>query len=103
MIYNVDLTFRFRILPRMLRNVSKRDISTTVLGEKVSMPVGVSPTGFQKFAHIPMANAAMPEVNRSLDTNKKKKIISCKYSRYKSHNFSRRSRRNSFRSFLLLN
>ncbi|XP_001604745.1 hydroxyacid oxidase 1-like [Nasonia vitripennis] len=42
---------KFRILPRMLRNVSNRDISTTVLGEKVSMPVGVSPTGFQNFAH----------------------------------------------------
>ncbi|XP_008207594.1 peroxisomal (S)-2-hydroxy-acid oxidase-like [Nasonia vitripennis] len=42
---------RLRIRPRVLRNVSKRDISTTILGEKISMPVGVSPTAKQKLAH----------------------------------------------------
>ena len=35
----------------MLRDVSKRDISTTILGEKISMPLGVSPTAFQRMAH----------------------------------------------------
>jgi len=35
----------------VLRDVSKRDISTTVLGEKVSMPLGVSPTAMQRMAH----------------------------------------------------
>lgn len=43
--------YRIRILPRVLRDVSKRDISTTVLGEKVSMPLGVAPTGMHKGAH----------------------------------------------------
>lgn len=35
----------------MLTNVSKVDVSVTILGEKISMPVGVSPTAQQKLAH----------------------------------------------------
>ncbi|XP_023289079.1 peroxisomal (S)-2-hydroxy-acid oxidase GLO3-like [Orussus abietinus] len=42
---------KYRIRPRVLRDVSKRDISTTVLGEKIAMPVGVSPTAMQRMAH----------------------------------------------------
>ncbi|XP_044738366.1 peroxisomal (S)-2-hydroxy-acid oxidase GLO1 [Chrysoperla carnea] len=42
---------KLRIRPRMLVDVSKRDLSTTILGEKVSMPVGVSPSAMQKMAH----------------------------------------------------
>lgn len=34
-----------------MRDVSKRDISTTVLGHKVSMPLGVAPTAMQRMAH----------------------------------------------------
>ena len=35
----------------MLRDVSKIDISVTILGEKVSMPLGIAPTSLQKMAH----------------------------------------------------
>lgn len=35
----------------MLKDVSKRDTSTTVFGEKISMPVGISPTAMQRMAH----------------------------------------------------
>ncbi|XP_019872931.1 2-Hydroxyacid oxidase 1 [Aethina tumida] len=42
---------RYKIRPRCLRDVSKRDISTTVLGEKVSMPIGIAPTAMQRMAH----------------------------------------------------
>jgi len=31
--------------------VSNRDLSTTILGKKVKVPLGVSPTGFQALAH----------------------------------------------------
>ncbi|EEB12228.1 Hydroxyacid oxidase, putative [Pediculus humanus corporis] len=41
----------YRIRPRFLRDVSKRDLSATVLGTKVSMPLGISPTAMQKMAH----------------------------------------------------
>lgn len=42
---------KYKIRPRCLRNVAKRDISTTVLGEKVAIPVGISPTAMQRMAH----------------------------------------------------
>lgn len=45
------LSFRYRIKPRFLRDVSKRDISTTILGEKISMPLGVAPAAMQRMAH----------------------------------------------------
>ncbi|MCH8831380.1 MAG: alpha-hydroxy-acid oxidizing protein [Chloroflexi bacterium] len=37
--------------PRFLRDISERDISTTVLGEKVSMPVFICPAGSHMKAH----------------------------------------------------
>ncbi|XP_042150608.1 hydroxyacid oxidase 1, partial [Ixodes scapularis] len=43
---------RLRLRPRVLRNVETRDKTVTLLGsQKLSMPIGISPTGFQKFAH----------------------------------------------------
>ncbi|MBI3461281.1 alpha-hydroxy-acid oxidizing protein, partial [Candidatus Acetothermia bacterium] len=39
------------ILPRVLVDVSKRDTSTTVLGQKISFPVMVAPMALQKMAH----------------------------------------------------
>lgn len=40
---------RFR--PRILIDVSKIDMSTTVLGFKISMPIMIAPTAMQKMAH----------------------------------------------------
>ncbi|XP_047341115.1 glycolate oxidase 1-like [Impatiens glandulifera] len=37
--------------PRILIDVSKIDMSTTVLGYKISMPIMIAPTAFQKMAH----------------------------------------------------
>lgn len=42
---------KYVILPRMLIDVSRRDLSTTVLGRKVSMPIGIAPTAMQRMAH----------------------------------------------------
>lgn len=42
---------RVRLRYRVLRDVSERDLSTRVLGHRVSMPVLVAPTGFQAMAH----------------------------------------------------
>lgn len=33
------------MIPRVLRNSAKRDLSVTVLGERLSIPVGIAPTG----------------------------------------------------------
>ena len=35
----------------MLRDVSQQDISDTILGHKISMPICVSPTAFHEMAH----------------------------------------------------
>lgn len=39
------------IIPRVLRDVSIRDLSTTILGTKVSSPIVLCPVGFATLAH----------------------------------------------------
>lgn len=39
------------IRPRVLRDVSKSSLSTTILGHKVSVPYGIAPTAMQRMAH----------------------------------------------------
>lgn len=34
----------------MLRDMSKMDTKTTILGTEISFPVGIAPTGFHKLA-----------------------------------------------------
>lgn len=48
---NISAYSDIRLAPRMLVEVSNRDLSTTVLGEKVSMPILIAPTAFQRMAH----------------------------------------------------
>ncbi|KAJ9657793.1 hypothetical protein H2198_004100 [Neophaeococcomyces mojaviensis] len=42
---------KFKIRPRVLRNVSTVDMSTSIFGQKISMPLGISPTAMQRLAH----------------------------------------------------
>lgn len=42
---------RLRIRPKCLVGLASYNLSTIVLGEKVSMPVGISPTAMQRMAH----------------------------------------------------
>ncbi|KAK9879805.1 hypothetical protein WA026_006864 [Henosepilachna vigintioctopunctata] len=42
---------RYKFRPRFLRDVSKRDLSTIIQGEKISIPIGISPTAMQRMAH----------------------------------------------------
>lgn len=48
---NREAFSRIRLMPRILIDVSKIDITTTVLGEKVSSPICVAPTAMQRMAH----------------------------------------------------
>jgi L-lactate dehydrogenase (FMN-dependent) and related alpha-hydroxy acid dehydrogenases len=41
---------RLKLYYRVLAGVGARDLSTTVLGQKVSMPIVVAPTAFHKLA-----------------------------------------------------
>ncbi|KAJ2983200.1 hypothetical protein NQ176_g871 [Zarea fungicola] len=42
---------RYRIRPRVLRDTSQLDTSTTIFGTKVAFPFGFSPTAMQQLAH----------------------------------------------------
>jgi isopentenyl diphosphate isomerase/L-lactate dehydrogenase-like FMN-dependent dehydrogenase len=36
---------RLRLVPRLMVDLSKRDMGTTVFGERIALPLGISPTG----------------------------------------------------------
>src|SRR3970282_1941754 len=48
---NREASSHWALRPRVLVDVSRRDTSTTVLGERVSMPVLVAPTAFHGLIH----------------------------------------------------
>ncbi|XP_023229828.1 hydroxyacid oxidase 1-like [Centruroides sculpturatus] len=64
---NIEAFNRFKIKPKCLRDVSKRDLSVTLLGEKISFPVGISPTAMQKMAH-PNGETATAKAAASMGT-----------------------------------
>lgn len=45
---NIESFKKWKILPRFLRDVSNIDMSTNVFNDKVSCPIGVSPTAMHK-------------------------------------------------------
>ncbi|KAI4786494.1 L-lactate dehydrogenase [Aureobasidium sp. EXF-8845] len=48
---NLDAYTKYRIRPRVLRDVSKIDTSVNIFGHKNSIPLGVAPTAMQRLAH----------------------------------------------------
>src|SRR3954447_23426500 len=48
---NLEAFRRRRIVPRMLRDVSERDLSTEVLGTPMPAPVALAPVGVQSILH----------------------------------------------------
>uniref|UniRef100_A0A8C6WXI6 (S)-2-hydroxy-acid oxidase n=1 Tax=Neogobius melanostomus TaxID=47308 RepID=A0A8C6WXI6_9GOBI len=58
---NVEAFSRWCLVPRVLRDVSSVDMSLSVLGQKLSMPVCVASTAMQRMAH-PTGRWPQPEV-----------------------------------------
>ncbi|GBL97606.1 Hydroxyacid oxidase 1 [Araneus ventricosus] len=48
---NIRAFTRCTFVPRWLSSKEERDLSTTVLGEKLSMPIGIAPMSYQRLAH----------------------------------------------------
>jgi len=48
---NVAAFRRWRIVPRMLRDVAERDLRTTILGTAMPAPVALGPVGVQSIVH----------------------------------------------------
>ncbi|XP_043912482.1 hydroxyacid oxidase 1 [Protopterus annectens] len=64
---NVSAFSRWTLNPRVLRDVSVLDTSTTVLGQRISMPICVAPTAMQRMAH-PAGETATVRACRSQGT-----------------------------------
>ncbi|KAH1013296.1 hypothetical protein HUJ04_002304 [Dendroctonus ponderosae] len=58
---------KYKIRPRCLRDVSTRSVSTTALGAKLLMPVGISPSAMQRMAH-PEGECANARAAESMGT-----------------------------------
>ena len=48
---NREAFYRWRIVPRMLRDVSKRDLSLELFGARLPAPVLLAPVGVQEIVH----------------------------------------------------
>ncbi|XP_072030736.1 2-Hydroxyacid oxidase 1-like [Amphiura filiformis] len=48
---NKEAFTRFRLRPRLMRDVSNRDMSTTILGHHLPHPIAIGPSSFHKMAH----------------------------------------------------
>ncbi|KAK2138524.1 hypothetical protein LSH36_2875g00000 [Paralvinella palmiformis] len=42
---------RYKLLPSVLKDVSKLSLHTTILGHPVDFPIGIAPTSLHKMAH----------------------------------------------------
>jgi len=58
---------RYKLRPKMLRDVSQRDLSTTILGEKIDIPILIAPMAFQCLA-TPDGELATARVASQLGT-----------------------------------
>lgn len=48
---NIEAFNNYEILPKVLVDVSQRNLTTTILGQSISMPILIAPTAFQCLAH----------------------------------------------------
>ncbi|MBL8676527.1 MAG: alpha-hydroxy-acid oxidizing protein, partial [Alphaproteobacteria bacterium] len=48
---NVSAFDRIKLLPRVLRNVEKRSLATTILNQPIDFPILIAPMAFQRLAH----------------------------------------------------
>jgi lactate 2-monooxygenase len=48
---NREAFYRWRIVPRMLRDVAKRDLSVELLGARLPAPILLGPVGVQEIIH----------------------------------------------------
>src|SRR5262249_37245829 len=62
---NRDAFLRWRILPRLLRDVSRRDLGVSLLGRRLPAPVLLAPIGVQGMLH-PDAELAVARAARSV-------------------------------------
>lgn len=64
-LFNHDfvLLYKNRFRPRVLIDVTKVDMTTTILGFNISMPIMIAPTGMQKMAHPEGTRSCLVELD----------------------------------------
>ena len=65
--YNRAAFERYQLRPRMLVDVSQRNLSTSILGQSLSLPILIAPTAFQCLAH-PEGELATAKAAAELET-----------------------------------
>lgn len=65
---NETIFDRLFLRPRVLRDVSNIDTSTTILGKRYAFPIAIAPSAYQKLCH-PNGEVAMSSAARSVGTN----------------------------------
>ncbi|CAD6227665.1 GSCOCG00001345001-RA-CDS [Cotesia congregata] len=65
--WNKDAFKKYKIRPKVLTNVLKCEIGTRILGEEISMPLGIAPTAMQGMAH-PDGECATAEAAEHMKT-----------------------------------
>jgi (S)-2-hydroxy-acid oxidase len=63
---NIDAFQRIKLKARIMRNVKNIDLSTTIFGRKVSLPLGISPTAMHKLVD-PEGEVATARAARNKD------------------------------------
>ncbi|XP_065907621.1 2-Hydroxyacid oxidase 1-like [Dysidea avara] len=64
---NKEAFKRYRLRPRMLRDVSNVNMKTTIMGNEIDFPIGIAPTAVQKMAH-PEGEVATARASSSMNT-----------------------------------
>ncbi|XP_065907551.1 2-Hydroxyacid oxidase 1-like isoform X2 [Dysidea avara] len=64
---NVEAFKRYRLRPRMLKDVSNVNMKTTIMGNEIDFPIGIAPTAVQKMAH-PEGEVATARAASSMNT-----------------------------------
>ncbi|CAG5097171.1 Similar to GLO5: Peroxisomal (S)-2-hydroxy-acid oxidase GLO5 (Arabidopsis thaliana) [Cotesia congregata] len=63
--WNKDAFKKYKIRPKVLTNVLKCEIGTRILGEEISMPLGIAPTAMQGMAHPDGECATAEEISKA--------------------------------------
>ena len=73
---NVQAFNDYRIRPRVLRDVQNVDMSTTMLGQRVGMPIGIAPSGWHKMGHL-VGEQGTARAAKAMDTVMSVSMATC--------------------------
>lgn len=73
---NMQAFDHYRIRPRVLRDVQSVDMSTSILGQRIGMPIGIAPSGWHKMGHA-VGEAGTARAARAMGTVMSVSMATC--------------------------